>query len=81
MLEDFLESYKTTIIFNDITAVSKNAYFDVLDDVANNCNKTFHRTIKMNLVYVLPDSYAEYNVDSNKKDPKFKIDDHAKNSK
>ena len=67
LLEDFLEPYKTTMIFNHIIAVSKNVYFDVLDDVVNNCNKTFHRTIKMKPVYVLPDSYAEYNVDSTKK--------------
>ena len=61
--------------------MSKNVYFDVLDDVVNNCNKTFHRTIKMKPVYVLPDSYAEYNVDSTKKNPKFKIDDHVKKFK
>ena len=81
LLEDFLEPYKTTMIFNHITAVSKNVYFDVLDDVVNNCNKTFHRTIKIKPVYVLPDSYAEYNVDSTKKNPKFKIDDHVKKFK
>ena len=31
-----------------MTAVSKNVYFDVLDDIVNKCNNTVHRTIKMN---------------------------------
>ena len=30
---------------------------------------------------VKSDSYAKYNEDSNKKDPKFKVDDHVRISK
>ena len=30
-----------------MTAVSKNVYFDVLDDIVNKYNNTVHRTIKM----------------------------------
>ena len=40
-----------------------------------------HRTIKMKPIDVTYDSYAEYNVDSNEKDPKFKIGDHVRISK
>ena len=29
-----------------MTAISKNVYFDVLDDIVNKYNNTFHRTIK-----------------------------------
>ena len=32
----------------------------------------------MEPIYVKSDSYAEYNVDSNEKDPKFKIGDHVR---
>ena len=42
---------------------------------------TVHRTIKMKPIDVTYDSYAEYNVDSNEKDPKFKIADHVRISK
>ena len=42
---------------------------------------TVHRTIKMKPIDVTYDSYAEYNVDSNEKDPKFKIGDHVRISK
>ena len=30
-----------------MTAISKNVYFDVLDDIVNKYNNTVHRTIKM----------------------------------
>ena len=42
---------------------------------------TVHRTIKMKTIDVASDSYAEYNKDSNEKDPKFKVGDHVKISK
>ena len=42
-----------------MTAISKNVYFDVLDDVVNKYNNTVHRTIKMNPTDVTSDSYTE----------------------
>ena len=50
-----------------MTAASKNVYFDVLDDIVNEYNNTYHKTIKMKPVDVKSDSYAEYNF--NEKDP------------
>ena len=64
-----------------MSAISKNVYFDVLDDIVNKYNNTVHRTIKMKPIDVTSDSYAEYNEDSNKKDPKFKVGDHVRISK
>ena len=34
-------------IFKHMTAISKNVYFDVLDDVVNKYKNTFHRTNKV----------------------------------
>ena len=34
-------------IFKHMTAISKNVYFDVLDDSVNKYNNKVHRTIKM----------------------------------
>ena len=34
-------------IFKHITAISKNVYFDVLDDIVHKYNNTVQRTIKM----------------------------------
>ena len=67
--------------FKHMTAISKNLYFDVLDDIVNKYNDTVHRTIKMKPTDVTDDSYAEYNEDFNKKDPKFKVGDHVRISK
>ena len=79
MLKDLLERYKQ--VFKHVTAVSKDIYFDVLDDIVNKCNDTVHRTIKMKPIDVTSDSYTEYNKDSYKKDPKFKVGDHDRVSK
>ena len=35
-----------------MTAISKNVYFDMLDDIVNKYNNTVHRTIKMKPVDV-----------------------------
>ena len=59
------ERYVRTLknkIFKHITAVSKNVYFYVLDDIADNYNNIYHRTIKMKPVDVKPDSYVDVNV-------------------
>ena len=64
-----------------MTAISKNVHFDVLDDIINKYNNTVHRTIKMKPIDVTSDSYAEYNEDSNEKDPKFKVGDLVRISK
>ena len=51
-----------------MTAISKNIYFDVLDDFVDKHNNTVHKTIKMKPIHITGDSYAEYNEDpSNKK--------------
>ena len=78
--ERFIRTLKNKI-FRHITAVSKNVYFHVLDDIVNKSNNTVHRTIKMKPVDVTSDSYPEYNEDSNEKDPKFQVGDHVRISK
>ena len=61
-----------------MTAIQQDIHFDVLDDIVNKYNNTVDRTIKMKAIDVTSDSYAEYNEDSNKKGPKFKIGDHVR---
>ena len=48
-----------------MTAISKNIYFDALDDIVNKYNDTVHRTIKMKPIDVTSDSYPEYNENPN----------------
>ena len=61
-----------------MTAVSKSVYFDVLDNVVKKYNNGVHGTIKMKQTDVTSNSYAEYNEDSNEKDPKFKVGDRVR---
>ena len=75
--ERFVRTLKNKI-FKHMTAISKNVYYDVLDDTVNKCNNTVYRTIKMKPIDVTSDSYAEYNEDSNKRNPKFKVGDHVR---
>ena len=58
--EKFIRTLKSKI-FNHMTAVSKNVYFDVLDNVANKYKNTVQRTMKMKPINITSDSYVEYN--------------------
>ena len=80
IVERFIRTLKNKI-FKHMTATSKNVYFDVLDEIVNKYNNTVHRTIKMKPIDVTSDYYAEYNENSNKKDPKFKVGDFVRISK
>ena len=78
--EKFIRTLKNKI-FHHMTAVSKNVYFDVLDNILNKFNNTVCRTIKMKPIDVTFDSYAEYNENSNVIQPKFKVGYHVRTSK
>ena len=61
-----------------MTAVSKDVHIDKLDDIVNEYNNTYHRTIKMRPVDVKDkDSGKEVN----DKDPKFQVGDHVRITK
>ena len=44
--ERFIRTLKNKI-FKHMTAISKNVYFNVLDDIVNKYNNTVHRTIEI----------------------------------
>ena len=48
-----------------MTAVSKNVYSEVLDDIVNKYNNAVHRSIKMKPIDITFDFYAEYTEYSN----------------
>ena len=64
-----------------MTALSKNIYFDLLDDIVNKYNNTVHRTIKKKPIDIMDDYYVESHENPNKKDPKFKVGNHVRISK
>ena len=42
------------------TSISKNVYIDKLNDIVNECNNTYHRTIKMKSVDVKDNTYIDF---------------------
>ena len=53
--ERFIRSLENKI-FKHMTTVSKNIYFDILDNIVNKYNNTVHRSIKMKPIDVTSDS-------------------------
>ena len=76
----FIRTFKTKI-YKYMTSISKNLYSNKLDDIVNEFNHTYHRTIKMKPVDVKDNTYIDFNKEVNDKDPKFKIGDHVRISK
>ena len=68
--EVFIKTLKNKI-YKHMTAISKNVYFDVLNNVVDKYNNTYHKTIKMKPIDVKNNFFAEHNEESNEKDPKF----------
>ena len=64
--ERFIRTLKNKI-YKHMTAISKNIYYDVLDDIVDEYNNTYHNTIKMKPIDVENDSFTEYNEESNEK--------------
>ena len=61
--ERFIRTLKNKI-YKHMTAISKNVCFDVLDDIADEYNNTYHKIIKMKPADVKSDSFAKYNEES-----------------
>ena len=78
--ERFIRTLKNKI-YKHMTAVSKNVYIDKLDDIVNEYNNTYHRTIKMKPIEVKDNTYIDYIKEVNHKDSKFKVGDHVRMSK
>ena len=56
-------------------------YIDKLDDIVNEYNKTYHRTIKMKPVDVKDNTHINIGKEVNDKDPQFQVGDHVRMSK
>ena len=56
--ERFIRALKNKI-YKPMTAASKNVYFDVLNDIVDKYNNTYHGTIKIKPIDAKFDSHAE----------------------
>ena len=64
-----------------MTSIPKDKYINKLDDIVNEYNNTYHRTIKMKPVDVKDNTYINSMELHSIKDPKFKVGDHVRISK
>ena len=64
-----------------MTSISKNEYNDEIDDIVDEYNNTYYRTIKMKPIDVKDDTYIDFEKEVNDKDPKCKVGDRVRISK
>ena len=78
--ERFITTLKNKI-YKCMTSISKNVYIDELDDIVDEYNNTYYRTIKMKPIDVKDDTYIDFEKEVNDKDPKCKVGDQVRISK
>ena len=64
--ERFIKTLKNKI-YKHMTAISKNLYYDVLDDIVHKYNYSYHRTIKMKAIGIKDNNLTEYIEEPNEK--------------
>ena len=77
--ERFIGTLKTKL-YKHMTAIGKNVYYHVLDDVVNKYNNTKHSTIKMKPIDV-GNNKRVYIDEHNEKHSRFKVGDRVRISK
>ena len=78
--ERFIRTLKNKI-YKYMTSLSKNMYIDKLDNIVDEYNNTYHKTIKMKPIDVKDNTYINIDKEVNDKDTKFKLGDHVRISK
>ena len=77
LAKKFIRTLKNKI-YKYMTSISKNVYFDKLDDIVSEYNNTYHRTIKMKPIDVKDNTYIDFGKEVNNNNPKFKVGDHVR---
>ena len=75
--ERFIRTLKNKI-YKYMTSISKNIYIDKWDDIVDEYNNAYHRSIKMKPVDVKDTTYINFEKEANNKGPKFKVRDHVR---
>ena len=78
--ERFIRTLKNKI-YKYMSSISKNVYIDKLDDIVDDYNNTYHKTIKMKPIDVKDNTYIDFEKEGNDKDPKLKGGDYVRISK
>ena len=68
-------------IYKYMTSISKNVQIDILANIVNEYNNTYHSKIKMKLVHLNSSTWIDFSKGNSGKDPKFEVADHVRISK
>ena len=78
--ERFIKTIKNKI-YKCMISISKNIYINKLDDIVDEYNNTYHRTIKMKPIDVKDNTYINIDKEIIDNNPKFKVGHHVRISK
>ena len=78
--ERFIRTLKTKI-YRYMTSISTNVYIDKLDDMVNEYNSAYHRTVDVKDNAYIDSTELHSNKKTNDRGTKFKVGDHVKISK
>ena len=78
--ERFIRTLKNKL-YKDMTAIGKNVYWNVLDEVVEKYNNTINRSIGMKPKDIKSDKKAVYVEESNEKSARFRVGDRVRISK
>ena len=67
--EKFIRALQNKV-YKYMTSISENVYIDKLNEIVDEYNNTYHRTITMRPVNVKSSTYIDFDVENNDKDPK-----------
>ena len=68
-------------IYKYMTSILKNVYVYKLDDIVNEYNNTYHRTVKIKPIDVKDNIYIDFGKENIDKDRKFQVGNHVRISK
>ena len=80
LLKDLFKTLKNEFC-KYMISILKYVYIDELDDIVNEYNNKYHRTIKMKVLDVKDNTYINIDKEVNGKDPIFQVGDHGRISK
>ena len=80
LLKDLFKTLKNEFC-KYMISILKYVYIDELDNIVNEYNNKYHRTIKMKVLDVKDNTYINIDKEVNGKDPIFQVGDHGRISK
>ena len=80
--EIFIRTLETKILkIQYMNSISKNVYIDRLDDIVNEYNNAYHRTIIVKPVDIKDNTFIDFKKEVNDEASKYKVGDHVRISK